>query len=139
MGWRRRVGKCLLMYLRRQRDAPRVEEPRREREPDRAERERVQLGAEKQRDVRAPERRLARREDPLPVGQCIAHRSDGFFEIRHHNGPSRPACDVGDSGAEIRFVSKVDVPVVGKCQCQGSHGYVHFFNACSVAELSDQV
>ena len=40
MGWRRRVGKCLLMYLRRQRDASRVEEPHGKREPDRAERER---------------------------------------------------------------------------------------------------
>jgi hypothetical protein len=31
------------------------------------------------------------------------------------------------------------VPIVGECQCQGSHVYVHFFDARSVAEVSDQV
>jgi hypothetical protein len=31
------------------------------------------------------------------------------------------------------------MPIVGEGQCQGSHGYVHLFDALSVAELSDQV
>ena len=67
MGWRRRVVKLPGQCDDVARRLPRRANPAGSEGRSLRERERAELGAEKQRERRAPERHLARREDPLPV------------------------------------------------------------------------